>query len=86
MSGFRLAYAGALLLVLLAAAGCAPTTTATDVRAVNCTGWRAICVDDESILSDPLVRQILRHNERGLARGCWTMEACGAGTDPQAEP
>lgn len=57
----------ALLAVLMLVTACART------GGVECAGWRAIPLDDQSIdgLTDQDAAAILAHNEFGKRRGCW---------------
>lgn len=60
-------WTSALLLSVTLVSGCGKTGTS------NCAGWAAIRLSEQSIsgLTEQDAREILAHNEFGLAQGCW---------------
>ena len=52
----------------LAIEGCAPRVL---VKVDHCTGWAAIHPSKADVLTDGTAKQILSHDEHGVAMGCW---------------
>jgi len=50
-------------------AGCTPKLVA--VKSNPCAGWAAIYPSKQDVLTDGTAKQILAHDEHGVASGCW---------------
>jgi hypothetical protein len=64
-----------LLLVSLILAGGLATSACTPklvaVKTNPCAGWSAIYPSKQDVLTDGTAKQILAHDEHGVASGCW---------------
>lgn len=56
-----------LLAIYGMTAGCVRTVTVVD----HCTGWEAIYVSGQDVLTDQTAKQIQAHDEHGVTQNCW---------------
>ena len=63
----------ALLIPALLLAAC---KTSPAIKPDPCAGWSVICPSKTDILTDGTAKQILGHDEHGVAAKCWARTAC----------
>lgn len=62
-----------LLIPVLLLAAC---KTSPAIKPDPCAGWSVICPSKADILTDGTAKQILGHDEHGVAAKCWARTAC----------